>query len=542
MRFSTKMEHFLDDIAYLVSNVMSGRDISDFERKQLNDLHETIEETQKHLKEPLRVAISGFMKAGKSTIMNALLKEKMVYTGSLVTTYTVTWFKYGEEKRVEIVFKNGTTEQCSIDEIENWTVLEKAKKNARVKQVEYLVIYYPNEILKRIELIDTPGLFSSEDDENGDSQNAINFLGIKKIEEINQQNEEEVSKADAIIYAFGRGFKQDDLRVVKAFSTTSINAVGIFSKVDQSFWDCYHPEQSPNDVVMPVIKRLSGELRENIYRILPVSALGVEGSLGLTDEHWETLKEIAELDDTSFTKIIADAENFAHRVYKNIAIEPERREPLLNLLGQYGIYLVRCAIRENVSRKGITDYLYKRSGLDDAYRMILQHFGNRSYIIKTEGAIRKMEAIVNKLEYHCYTPSKKVLEVCDTIHEKMNELRRDNCFVELECLKAYYSGKFTLPQKRNLSAIEAGVPDLTMDEKFLHIMGEYGRNCAFRLGFERETSIENMKNAALSYIADWSPLTGMIYPKSTNYAAKTVITRLQEMYMHLDALCDDVES
>ncbi len=533
MKFNITVRRFFEDLTYICESVMEKEGLAEFEEEQISQLFRTISETQEHLSEPLRVAVSGFMKAGKSTIMNALLREKVVCTGGLVTTYIVTWFRYGEEKELDVVFRDGTKERYPLDEIENWTVIDKVQINPRMRDVEYIIVYYPNELLKKIELIDTPGLFSPENEDTGDSQNTLDFLGLEAIEDANLINSNAASKADAIIYAFGRGFLENDYKIVRAFTTTSINAVGVFSKVDQSYWSCFEAEKKPTDVVEPVVNRLSGELKENLYRIIPVTALCVEGSLGLTDEHWETLQEIAALDHNTFVKIIADSENFMHRVYKNVAITPERRAPLLPLLGQYGIYLAVCGIREGLDRSQITEYLYEQSGLGDLYQLILRHFGNRSYLIKTDVALKRIEMSLEAMEY-AGAVSSEIRDVCDLVHDKINALRRDNSFTELNCLRDYYAGKIKLPKRKSGT--------LTMDEQFLHIMGEYGRNCNARLGFSEPVAMEVLAKTALTWISDWSKLTGILYSKTINHTAKTVISRLQEMYMHLDALCDAIEN
>jgi ribosome biogenesis GTPase A len=56
--------------------------------QRYQDLHQIINKMGERLEEPLRVAVVGVMKAGKSTLMNALLKEKILYTATLEATYT----------------------------------------------------------------------------------------------------------------------------------------------------------------------------------------------------------------------------------------------------------------------------------------------------------------------------------------------------------------------------------------------------------------------------------------------------------------------
>ena len=54
---------------------------------EAGELLKIIDELRGRLESPLRVAVAGIMKAGKSTFMNALMGADILYTGELETTY-----------------------------------------------------------------------------------------------------------------------------------------------------------------------------------------------------------------------------------------------------------------------------------------------------------------------------------------------------------------------------------------------------------------------------------------------------------------------
>ena len=101
------------------------------------------------------------MKAGKSTFLNALLREKLTITDGLEATLIPTWFKYGEKPRINIHFKDGSSHPSTFEERSRWTAA--SKEETDLSQVKYVSIEYPAEILRRMEFIDTPGLFSPTD-------------------------------------------------------------------------------------------------------------------------------------------------------------------------------------------------------------------------------------------------------------------------------------------------------------------------------------------------------------------------------------------
>ena len=84
-------------------------------------LSDSLREMRARLETPLRVAVVGIMKAGKSTFMNALMGADILCTGDLETTYTVCWFRYGEQPKLTICFRNGEEQEAPIADLERWS-------------------------------------------------------------------------------------------------------------------------------------------------------------------------------------------------------------------------------------------------------------------------------------------------------------------------------------------------------------------------------------------------------------------------------------
>ena len=55
----------------------------------------SLAEARSRLQEPLRVAIAGRIKAGKSTLLNALVGEELAPTDASECTRIVTWYRNG---------------------------------------------------------------------------------------------------------------------------------------------------------------------------------------------------------------------------------------------------------------------------------------------------------------------------------------------------------------------------------------------------------------------------------------------------------------
>ena len=56
-----------------------------------------IDDLDRRLKEPLRLALAGMVKAGKSTLLNAMLGEQIAPTDAGECTRVVTWYRYSDD-------------------------------------------------------------------------------------------------------------------------------------------------------------------------------------------------------------------------------------------------------------------------------------------------------------------------------------------------------------------------------------------------------------------------------------------------------------
>ena len=318
MSLRTEVDRLLDHVVRLCG----GND-------RLQGLSTTAKEMQERLAEPLRVAVVGIMKAGKSTFMNALMGKDIVDTGSTETTYTVGWFRWGETPALEICFRDGRREKAPFEDLQKWSVRAAAQENDRLNDVQYVMIYYPSEVLKKLEFIDTPGLNSVY---GTDAQNTLDFLSIQGHED----TVSEASRADAVIYAFSRSMAGFDKEILEAFhagaarNSSPINSIGILTKVDATgIWDLFD-EEIPVEKAGPVAAKSmeNPEVRRLLFSIYPVCAKAVEGVAQLDETDWELLGRAAELDREELAELLYDAHLFCAAQSREDASYAESAEEL----------------------------------------------------------------------------------------------------------------------------------------------------------------------------------------------------------------------
>lgn len=497
---------------------------------EADKLLEAIGDMKKRLDTPLRVAVVGIMKAGKSTFMNALMGANILYTGDLETTYTVSWFQYGDKPAITVHFRNGEKINVPFEDLKKWSVREYEKENPKINEVKYLIIYYPSEVLKKIEFIDTPGLNSVY---GTDAQNTMDFLALKGSEDTLY----EASNADAIIYAFNRTISEFDKDILDNFhkngsaASSPINSIGILTKVDVGgVWDIFSgitPVEAALEISSTVMKNTN--VKRLLFSVFPVCAKVSEGYSQLNEKDWEILINISKIDHNVLVDLLFDAKIFAECVeeeYEQIGNSVSRKR-LINLIGQYGILEISKQLRSGVKREEICNVLRNKCGIQSVEEILINHFGNRTFLIKTQYILNNIRSVIRHIQ-KSNDISKQLLGICDQIIEGIDDLISTNQTIkELKALQMYYNGQ---------------VKFLSEDEEndFLHITGEYGRSPESRLGVQAESSIKMLEEISKKKLELWHGKAGGFmlsrdYVETANIMARSY----EQMFYHLNALLEE---
>lgn len=140
--------------------------LSEFEKKTYQEIRDVIQQNIQQKREPVRLVLAGEVKAGKSSLLNALAGCEVAYTDVLEATCAVSEIRYGLKEQVDIFFINGATESMSsVAEYRDWM-----KKNCRDTEyfagIHHIEVTARTERLKELVLVDSPGLLSLRE-ENG---------------------------------------------------------------------------------------------------------------------------------------------------------------------------------------------------------------------------------------------------------------------------------------------------------------------------------------------------------------------------------------
>ncbi|WP_204158357.1 dynamin family protein, partial [Mycolicibacterium mucogenicum] len=114
----------------------------------------------RRLDQPIRIALAGTLKAGKSTLVNALVGEEIAPTDATEATRLVTWFRHGMTPRVTANHRDGRRTDVPITRGDGLTFDLARYSGAPANDIVDLDVQWPAAELEQTTIIDTPGTSS----------------------------------------------------------------------------------------------------------------------------------------------------------------------------------------------------------------------------------------------------------------------------------------------------------------------------------------------------------------------------------------------
>ena len=110
-----------------------------------------------------KVAVIGEFNRGKSTLINALLGTDILPTDVLPMTASVTNVVYGSKEKISVRFKDGHSEERTIQELNDFATKYNEQSKQMAQSVELVTVSFPSPLCRNhIEILDTPGLNDNE--------------------------------------------------------------------------------------------------------------------------------------------------------------------------------------------------------------------------------------------------------------------------------------------------------------------------------------------------------------------------------------------
>ena len=452
------------------------------------------DEVAERLRGPMRLAIAGKVKAGKSTLLNAIIGEELAPTDAGECTQILTWYQHSDHPYALLHARDGELVERPYSRQEGALRVDLGGRD--VAAVEHLEIGWPSSRLKNLVLIDTPGIGSIHSDVSARTHEALSAESGR------------APIADAVLYLL-RHTHASDLRFLEAFhddevaSGTPVNTVGVLSRADE----IGSSRLDAMEVAARVARRYEADPR--LHRLCPV-VVPVNGLLGhaavtLREKDYAALATVARATPDQVAELLLTADRFSTRE-DLVAIPVDQRAELLDRLGLFGVRLAVELIRTGSvgTSSDLAHRLAEVSGLDRLRDVVLVQFEARARILKARSAVAALKPL---LQRDASSEGADLLRRLEQVTSSAHE------FEEVRILLELRSGDLSLAPAR---AAELDV-----------LMGGAGHDRATRLGLHPDASPEEMHARAILGLTTWQaverhPLSSRSVQIAARAATRTI--------------------
>ncbi len=375
--------------------------LKDIENAGLASLYACVDNAIRKLNTPLRLAIVGRTKAGKSTLMNGLLGVSFLPTGTEVTTYNVNVLHHINrtplhKEHVLAHLKDGSEVVVSLQELEDLVDNRKPDPKQLRKRIAWADVFIDNPHLLNMDIIDTPG----EDD-------ASNSIEIT--EKIRNFFNDVEQRPDVIAYVIRCEVNKKDLEDSFEYlqsinsgkhSVSALNVVVVYNGTDQLLGEGSVNIDWTEDYrhmgldIIEKCRNRSSQFRKSFSKAFSTAAVYSHAAHALTDSDYGIMRRIAatEISDRFAQRFTLDNYKKIERFpeLQDILPDKQERDSLANRLGLYAMRYMVWWLKRNPSATidALRDALDTYSNVPDLRTYIFnEHFQKLSIFYKASGVI-----------------------------------------------------------------------------------------------------------------------------------------------------------
>jgi hypothetical protein len=427
--------------------------------------------------EPLRLAIAGKVKAGKSTLLNALVGEEIAPTDAGECTRVVTWYQDGHAPAVMLYPRaGGRPRPLRIDRNGGALRIDMLEPAGNVDRLE---VTWPSASLRATTLIDTPGIASLSLDV---SARTDRFLAP----------DDAPSAADAVLYLM-RHLHSADMRFLESFHdqgvarAAPVNTIAVLSRADEVGVGRVDALLSARRIAARY--RADETLRAFCQTVVPVAGLLAVTGRTLRQDEFAALATLAALPPEKLDALLLTVDRFV--TSDDVADPPAAtRAKLLDRFGLFGLRLSTTLIRQGVKdASALAAELVQRSGLVELREVLASQFTERRDVLKARSALIALDLVLRREPRPAAAPlAVEVERILSGAHE----------FAELRLLSDL-RGRVLRPPREQAQEAE-------------RLIGGDGSAPNQRLGLPPDAGRDELRAVALERLTTWrrraeSPMT-----------------------------------
>ena len=357
---------------------------------------------------PMEVAITGQFSSGKSTFLNALLSRNILPTGITPVTSKVNFINYGEDYKLKITYYSGAQEFAPIESIADFT----DQREHEMKDIKYLTLYAPMDILKDISFVDTPGLNSQSQSDTDTTRNVLRDVGgiiwLTLIDNAGKLSEAEV------LEEYMQHFKNKSLCVLNQKDKLTPEQVETTTKYVKEKFSKYFAQVTPISARMALESRAhqkdvliqdeQDKLLVNIRKALSGNIASIAKNI---DDYYKEVNDIENLDTSNNDKILAESNIQEVLDFINNTIRPQASEAKEFAIKKDLKGICEILIKEYETITKIYDVLV--DVLKDCENKVIEHFENihKKYSKELYNIYNSLESIMEKIAHESFKNIKR---------------------------------------------------------------------------------------------------------------------------------------
>jgi Dynamin family len=321
----------------------------------------------------LRIAVGGRLNAGKSTLVNTFLTQRLAPTDATECTRLVTWFRYGTAPKVRVRPFNGP----EYPRRPGPDLSLPADLGLPADEIAEVIMETPNDALRNgFSIIDTPGT---------DSLTGLDDYALSGLRH-----------ADVLLYVMPHPGANDDKILgllqgtMAEVGLSAVNVLGVLSQIDRLTGGVGDPWPKAEDVAKTNVRRL----RTVVVDIVPLLGLVAETVLGerFTEEDARLLRLVAAVEPDQRDFVLNWLEEFTN--WGAGPLTQAERERLLGLLDLSGIRIAIGLIDAGASdTPALMAGLREASGVDRLLATVRREFVDRADQLRTAAAVAALDRV-----------------------------------------------------------------------------------------------------------------------------------------------------
>ena len=338
-----------------------------------------VDDVLRQLSEPLHLAVVGRVKAGKSTLVNALVGQAVAPTRPTECTQHVTTYRFGRPATAAVVLRDGRRSPLALVDGR----LPEAT-GSDPDEVDHLDVQLPSGCLRDLVLVDTPGL--------GTTSTALVRATERAVLGSEAASERAAGRADALLFLFREVEHEDEVAFLRAFraasgrlSTGAVNAVGVLTHADGA------AEHDPFAAAAARAAQIGDQRTAELSAVLPVSGLLAETArAGRVGEAQARLL-------ASLAGVSADELRLWALTGPPDGVDEGELDRLLERLGPYGLDAGRGPAAGGA--RGLLTWLEEVSGIARLEAVVHGRLVARAAALKAERALSALEDVAAGLPH-----------------------------------------------------------------------------------------------------------------------------------------------